>query len=84
MVTYLAIFVVCDFSYIETQEAIGKVPMRVYGTDQNVPFLKYAARVAPIITNYYQVWSIIRLFYLLLQGGRCLAKKNFGARFSKG
>jgi len=54
MVTYLAIFVVCDFSYIETQEVVGKVPMRVYGTDQNVPFLKYAARVAPIITNYYQ------------------------------
>ena len=82
MVTYLAIFVVCDFSYIETQEVVGKVPMRVYGTDQNVPFLKYAARVAPIITNYYQVWSIIRLFYLLLQG-RCLAKK-LRARFSKG
>ena len=76
MVTYLAIFVVCDFSYIETQEVVGKVPMRVYGTDQNVPFLKYAARVAPIITNYYQVWSITREFLICFYRGGVLQKRR--------
>ena len=28
--------------------------MRVFGTDKNKPFLTYAAKIAPVITDFYQ------------------------------
>jgi len=54
MVTYLAIFVVCDFPYLETASKHGQIPMRIYGTRKNQPYLSYAAEISPVITDFYQ------------------------------
>ena len=60
MVTYLAIFVVCDFSYLEGTIDSGKIPLRVYGTQKNVPHLEYATHIASKITEFYQDYFRIK------------------------
>jgi hypothetical protein len=42
MVSYLAVFIVCDFEYLETTTAIRKIPFRVYGTSRQKDVLGYA------------------------------------------
>ena len=58
MVTYLAIFVVCDFPYLErTQDNIS---MKLYGTKKNQPFLEYAAEIGAHIAGFYQSYFGIK------------------------
>ncbi len=54
MVTYLAIFVVCDFTYLET-DSFG-VPFRVYGTADQKDQLNYALQIGAAITKYYETY----------------------------
>jgi len=42
MVTYLAVFIVSDFKYIEKLTDSKKIPFRVYGTSRQRDVLKYA------------------------------------------
>lgn len=54
MVTYLAIFLVCDFEYIEKTTDVHHIPFRVYGSKQQIPRLKYALDIGSAITDFYE------------------------------
>lgn len=54
MVTYLAIFIVCDFKYIESATPEYNIPFRVYGTQDNQALLQYATDVGSHITDFYR------------------------------
>ena len=56
MVTYLAIFIVCDFEYLETVTEVHKIPFRVYGTSQQKDRLKYAMDIGAAIADYYETY----------------------------
>lgn len=56
MVTYLAIFVVSDFAYLEAMTPVHKIPIRVFGTEDNKEFLQYALDVGTTVTDYYQTY----------------------------
>ena len=60
MVTYLAIFVVCDLTFTDTITEIHKIPMRVYGTDSQVKKLTYAAKISAAIADYYETYFDIK------------------------
>ena len=60
MVTYLAIFVVCDLTFIKTVTEIHKIPMRVYGTSGQVKRLDYAAKIGAAIADYYESYFDIK------------------------
>ena len=60
MVTYLAIFVVCDLTYTDTITEIHKIPMRVYGTQSQVKRLNYAAKISAAIADYYETYFDIK------------------------
>lgn len=54
MVTYLAVFIVCDFEFIESNTPTYNIPFRVYGTSQQKDRLTYSLEVGRHITDYYQ------------------------------
>lgn len=56
MVTYLAIFIVCDFEYIEKVSAVHKRPLKVYGTAQQKKHLNYALDIGSAIADYYETY----------------------------
>ena len=56
MVTYLAIFVVCDFEFIETMTEVHKIPFRVYGTKKQKDRLDYAMKIGAAISDYYETY----------------------------
>lgn len=56
MVTYLAVFIVCDFEYIETVTAVHKIPFRVYGTAQQKNRLQYAMKIGAGIADFYETY----------------------------
>ena len=60
MVTYLAIFIVCDLTFTDTVTDIHKIPMRVYGTASQVKRLDYAAKIAAAIADYYETYFDIK------------------------
>ena len=60
MVTYLAIFIVCDLTYTDTITEIHKIPMRVYGTQSQVKRLNYAAKISAAIADYYETYFDIK------------------------
>ena len=53
MVTYLAVFVVCDFAFLESTTPKHKIPFRVYGTARQRDLLKYALDAGVAIADYY-------------------------------
>jgi len=53
MVTYLAIFVVCDFGFIETTTQSGK-PFRVYAAKDKVSTGQYGLDIGVSILNYFE------------------------------
>lgn len=54
MVTYLAIFIVCDFEHLETVSMQQKIPFRVYGTHQQKDRLNYALQIGAAVSEYYE------------------------------
>ena len=56
MVTYLAIFIVSDFEFIETVTQVHGIPLKVYGTRQQIPRLDYAMRAGAAIADYYETY----------------------------
>ena len=58
MVTYLAIFVVCDFKYIDDITEVHKIPFRVYGTEQqiNKELLQYSKDIGTAIADFYETY----------------------------
>merc|ERR1711962_360541 len=60
MVTYLAIFVVCDFEYLETVTQVHKIPFRVYGTKKQKPRLDYSMKIGAAIADYYETYFGIK------------------------
>ena len=56
MVTYLAIFVVCDFNYIDAITEEHKIPFRVYGTEQQIGRLQYSKDIGTAIADYYETY----------------------------
>ena len=56
MVTYLAIFVVCDFDFLETLTEVHKIPFRVYGTKKQKARLEYAMKIGAAISDYYETY----------------------------
>jgi glutamyl aminopeptidase len=60
MVTYLAIFVVCDLTFTDTVTEIHKIPMKVYGTESQVKKLDYAAKISAAIADYYETYFDIK------------------------
>ncbi len=54
MVTYLAIFVVCDFEYLESVTDLHQIPFRVYGTEQQKDRLEYALKIGSAIADFYE------------------------------
>ena len=60
MVTYLAIFIVCDLTYTDTITEIHKIPMRVYGTESQVKRLNYAAKISSAIADFYETYFDIK------------------------
>ena len=54
MVTYLAVFVVCDFVHVSTTtRGASRVPLRVYGTARQKGRLRYAMDAAAHMVDYY-------------------------------
>ncbi len=53
MVTYLAVFIVCDFVSISETSPKAKIPIKVFGTVQQKDRLKYALDASLAITDYY-------------------------------
>ena len=60
MVTYLAIFIVSDFEFIETVTQEHGIPLKVYGTRQQIPRLDYALRAGAAIADFYETYFGIR------------------------
>ena len=60
MVSYLAIFVVCDFEYLQTETKVSNVPFRVYGTKEQKPRLEYAMKIGAAIADYYETYFGIK------------------------
>ena len=60
MVSYLAIFVVCDFEYLETVTEVHKIPFRVYGTKKQKPRLDYSMKIGAAIADYYETYFGIK------------------------
>ncbi len=58
MVTYLAIFVVCDFEYLETSNSV--VPFKVYGTAEQKNRLQYAMEIGASIALYYEQYFNVK------------------------
>ena len=56
MVTYLAIFIVSDFEFIETVTQEHNIPLKVYGTHQQIPRLDYALRAGSAIADFYETY----------------------------
>ena len=58
MVTYLAIFVVCDFKFIDAVTEEHKIPFRVYGTKSQITrgLLNYSKDIGTAIADYYETY----------------------------
>ena len=58
MVTYLAIFVVCDFKFIDAVTEEHKIPFRVYGTESQISrgLLNYSKDIGTAIADYYETY----------------------------
>ena len=54
MVTYLACFVVCDFSYEEKLTRVHNTKFRVYATPTQAKRVKYALEIGANITDYFE------------------------------
>ena len=53
MVSYLAVFIVCDFEFIEKSTDSKNIPFRVYGTSRQRDVLNYALNVGAAVADYY-------------------------------
>lgn len=60
MVTYLAVFIVCDFVHFETTLRNGKLPMKVYGHLGQEKTFEYAAAAGAAITEFFEGYFNIR------------------------
>ena len=53
MVSYLAVFIVSDFTFIEKLTESKKIPFRVYGTSRQRHLLNYSLDVGVAVADYY-------------------------------